>query len=103
MSEKLSLQNPILQVRRDAFSDETTYREISNLMRDIRKAFQLHADAVNYLYNGVQLVSYTVATVPDAGDWVRRLIYVSDETGGAIPAFSDGTNWRRVTDRAVVA
>jgi hypothetical protein len=31
------------------------------------------------------------------------MIYVSDEAGGAIPAFSDGTNWRRVTDRAVVS
>jgi hypothetical protein len=31
------------------------------------------------------------------------LIYVSDEVGGAVPAFSDGTNWRRVTDRAIVS
>jgi hypothetical protein len=31
-----------------------------------------------------------------------RLIYVSDESGGAVVAFSDGTNWRRLTDRAVV-
>lgn len=32
-----------------------------------------------------------------------RLIQVPDETGGEVPAFSDGTNWRRVTDRAVVS
>jgi hypothetical protein len=32
-----------------------------------------------------------------------EIIYVSNETGGAVLAFSDGTNWRRVTDRAVVA
>lgn len=31
------------------------------------------------------------------------LIFVPDEAGGAIVAFSDGTNWRRVTDRAVVS
>lgn len=49
------------------------------------------------------LMSYTVATVPDAALWVGALIYVSDETGGAVPAFSDGTDWRRVTDRAVVS
>jgi len=30
-------------------------------------------------------------------------IYVVDETGGAVLAFADGTNWRRVTDRAIVA
>ena len=32
-----------------------------------------------------------------------EIIYVSNETGGSVLAFSDGTNWRRVTDRAVVA
>lgn len=48
------------------------------------------------------LVSYTVATVPSAAT-SGRLIFVSDETGGAVPAFSDGTNWRRVTDRAIVS
>ncbi|MFC3119934.1 hypothetical protein ACFOHS_22780 [Jhaorihella thermophila] len=31
------------------------------------------------------------------------LIYVSDESGGPVIAFSDGTNWRRMTDRAVVS
>jgi hypothetical protein len=31
------------------------------------------------------------------------MIYVSDETGGAVMAFSDGTNWRRITDRATVS
>jgi hypothetical protein len=49
------------------------------------------------------LKTYTVATVPDASMWVRGLIYVSDETGGATVAFSDGTNWRRVQDRAIVS
>ncbi|MFQ5444503.1 MAG: hypothetical protein ACE5EK_07795 [Nitrospinales bacterium] len=50
------------------------------------------------------LESFTVVTlppVPPAGS--PALIYVSDETGGAVPAFSDGTNWRRITDRAVVS
>lgn len=31
------------------------------------------------------------------------LVHVTDEVGGAVLAFSDGTSWRRVTDRAVVA
>jgi hypothetical protein len=46
--------------------------------------------------------SYTVSTLPSA-ESVGGIIYVSDEVGGATLAFSDGTNWRRVTDRAVVA
>lgn len=49
------------------------------------------------------LPSYTVATLPDAAANARCLIYVSNESGGAQPAFSDGTNWRRLTDRAVVS
>jgi hypothetical protein len=49
------------------------------------------------------LPEFTVATLPSAPDNPRMMIYVSDETGGAVPAFSDGTNWRRVTDRAIVS
>ncbi len=49
------------------------------------------------------LKSYTVATVPTASSHTGYVIYVSDETGGAVPAFSDGTNWRRVTDRTIIS
>lgn len=45
--------------------------------------------------------SYTVATLP--ATTVGGLIYVSDETGGGTMALSDGTNWRRVQDYAVVS
>lgn len=58
-------------------------------------------DAVEELQAG-QAPSYTVATVPPATT-AARIIYVSDEAGGAVLAFSDGTNWRRVTDRAVIS
>jgi hypothetical protein len=48
--------------------------------------------------------SYTVATVPSASAaGAGAMIYVTDETGGAVPAFSDATNWRRVTDRAIIS
>lgn len=51
---------------------------------------------------------YSVNGLPDATSWgdtssFSSIIYVYDETGGAVLAFSDGTDWRRVTDRAVVA
>ncbi len=46
--------------------------------------------------------SYTVAGAPSAAT-AAGIIYVSDESGGAVLAFSDGTNWRRVTDRAVIS
>ena len=47
------------------------------------------------------LKSYTVATVPEASS-SYGMIMVTDDVGGAVPAFSDLTNWRRVTDRAVI-
>lgn len=52
----------------------------------------------------VRVKSYTVAGAPSAsGAGAGAIIYVSNETGGAVLAFSDGTNWRRVTDRAVIS
>lgn len=51
----------------------------------------------------ITLPSFTVAGVPAAASNARRLIYVSDETGGPTVAFSDGTNWLRVQDRAIVS
>lgn len=50
-----------------------------------------------------RLAEYTVSTLPSATGVAGAMIYVSNESGGAVPAFSDGTNWRRVTDRAVVS
>lgn len=64
----------------------------SQFKREVQAALQL-----------LQLPTYTVATVPSAATYVRGLIYVSNEAGGAVPAFSDGTNWRRVTDRAIIS
>lgn len=31
-----------------------------------------------------------------------QFVFCSNESGGSIPAFSDGTNWRRVSDRAII-
>lgn len=47
--------------------------------------------------------SFAVAGVPDATLWEGATIYVSDEAGGSVIAFSDGTDWRRLTDRAIVS
>jgi hypothetical protein len=52
----------------------------------------------------IKLKSYTVATVPSASTaGAGAEIFVTDESGGAVPAFSDGTNWRRVTDRNIIS
>jgi hypothetical protein len=46
---------------------------------------------------------YTVATLPAAARWEGAQVHVSDETDGAVTCFSDGINWRRITDRAIVS
>lgn len=51
----------------------------------------------------VLLPIFTVATLPPADLWNGGWLHVSDESGGATPAFSDGSDWRRCTDRAVVS
>ena len=51
-----------------------------------------------------KLPVFTVANAPAAGPaGAGSMIYVSNESGGATPAFSDGTTWRRVSDRAVIS
>ncbi|APE45037.1 hypothetical protein BOO69_17685 [Sulfitobacter alexandrii] len=55
-------------------------------------------------FGPVQLMDYTVATLPDAAAaGAGAQVFVTNEAGGAVPAFSDGASWRRVTDRAVVS
>lgn len=50
-----------------------------------------------------RLPAIAVADLPDASGRTGMMIFVPDESGGAVPAYSDGTDWRRVTDRAVVS
>ncbi len=50
----------------------------------------------------IRVKSHTVAGVPAASAGAGQVIYVADEAGGATLAFSDGANWRRVADRAVI-
>lgn len=61
------------------------------------------ADIERETEEALRMPSFTVATLPAAATFERRWIYVSDEAGGGVPAFSDGTDWRRATDRAVVS
>lgn len=54
--------------------------------------------------NQIVLAVYTAATLPPVPVVQSPgLIFVSDEIGGPVPAFSDGVNWRRCTDRVIVS
>lgn len=67
--------------------------------------FSLLVAAVNAVSQNalVSPKAYTVATVPDPIENAGRMIYVSDAATGSIPAFSDGTDWRRVDTRAIIS
>lgn len=51
----------------------------------------------------LQNAGYTVAEANQLDHVAGDQVYISNETGGAVLAFSDGTDWRRVTDRSVIA
>lgn len=76
--------------------------QATSVMQNFLDDLQLQLNN-NLLGKSVKLPPYTVATLPDASEHTGCQVYVSNESGGAVPAFSDGTNWRRVTDRAVVS
>ncbi|WP_439539459.1 hypothetical protein [Sphingomonas sp.] len=51
-----------------------------------------------------KLPSYTVAGLPNPTTVAAGAqAFCTNETGGAVPVFSDGTDWRRVTDRTIAA
>ena len=47
------------------------------------------------------LATFTLATLPSAAANPRLQVYCSDLTGQPAPVFSDGTNWRRVSDNTI--
>lgn len=50
------------------------------------------------------LPSYTVSQLGSlSASPAAQFVFCTNESGGSIPAFSDGTNWRRVSDRAIVS
>lgn len=51
----------------------------------------------------VVLAPFPKADLPDPARWANSWIYVTDDAGGPVPAFSDGTSWRRGTDRNVIS
>lgn len=69
----------------------------------VRANIGLARDGTEAMTGPLVTKSYTVAGVPAASDYTQGVIYVSDETGGATLAFSDGTNWRRVQDRVIIS
>lgn len=49
----------------------------------------------------IVLTSFTLATLPSAAANPRLQVYCSNLADQAAPVFSDGTNWRRVSDNSI--
>jgi hypothetical protein len=49
----------------------------------------------------IKLASFTLATLPAAAANARGQVYCSNLAGQAAPVYSDGTNWRRVSDNTI--
>ena len=92
-ADVFSLKNAISDLIRNLFN------ELANHARRINAT--LPKDGSEPLEGVVVLASYAKTALPPVS--TAGLIYVTNDTGGAVPAFSDGVNWRRVTDRAVIA
>jgi hypothetical protein len=76
---------------------------IGNQTDGLNAVILLPTGAVSFA-GAVRAKSYTVAALPSVSvPGAGAMIYVSNESGGAVLAFSDGAAWRRVTDRAIVS
>jgi hypothetical protein len=51
----------------------------------------------------VVLAKFPKADLPLASRWIGSWIWVTDDVGGAIPAYSDGVNWRRCDSAVVIS
>ena len=52
----------------------------------------------------LRLVTHTVDALPDpVASGAGAMVYVSNASDGGVPAFCDGSVWRRITDRNVIA
>lgn len=83
----------------------------TSLLRALYSVFQEHGQRINSnlpldgdsaMEAPLALQQLAIADLPSASDWEGALVYVTDDTGGATPAYSDGTDWRRLRDDAVV-
>lgn len=78
---------------------------LSNEFRDhaLRLNASMTNDGTEAATAPVVLKTYVKAALPDAVLYSNGMIIVSDDVGGLTPAFSDGANWRRTSDRAVIS
>ena len=105
--ETSTLQTGVVKgVLFEPITDYGTIAETANITIDYGMVADSNSYKGDFEYiletSGVTHDSFKVASLPNAGI-PGQMIYVSNESGGATMAFSDGSNWRRITDRAIVS
>lgn len=70
------------------------------LSQDWERVLQQAFDAIS---GPLPLRPFTLAEMPDASKYIEHAIMVSDATGGAAPAYSNGTNWLRFSNDAIIS
>lgn len=102
--------SPPFAIPFNLFDVTTIARYMGSLINSLANIEQEQAAVINALVDNtvtpqgpVILKTYVKAALPVAATYINGMIIVSDDVGGLTPAFSDGTNWRRVADRAVIA
>lgn len=71
--------------------------------RKTADAINDHADKMNGLAGILQKRTVAELANEPHDPSACKLFFCTNETGGAQPVFSDGTNWRRFTDRAIAS
>lgn len=105
--ETSTLQTGVVRgVLFEPITDYGTINEEANVVIDYGSVIDANPYKGDFEYiletKGVTHDTFTVARLPNPGI-PGQMIYVSNESGGATMAFSDGSNWRRITDRAIVS
>ena len=98
-SANLNLANSVLADRELCYESDTGRFKLGDGSLPYSNLDYIDQDGIHYLK------SYTVAQAQaiTAADARRGMIWVSDETGGAQPAYCDGTNFRRFSDGAIIS
>ena len=84
------------------FPQRLAYPNMEGWAEAVEEWMRIFLDQHTEVDDAIQMPVYAVANVPSAVS-AGMMIFVNDEAGGAILAFSDGTNWRRVSDRAIIS
>lgn len=86
-------------------SDYLTFllQSLQGLEREQTLVINAIIDEVKTPMGPTGLKSYLKTALPSAALYANAMIFVSNDVGGSTPAFSDGTNWRRVADRAIIS